>query len=123
MVEHEGILSLPGVLIHVGKSMSLDIFIGNFSIRFNEVLGQSHITLGRNVKNVEPIKHNDLVSGLIQEKLKVIWLAVKLDGQRFCPRLEELGSRLIRVVENIWISKGWSQCKMGSSWSCHVDLA
>jgi hypothetical protein len=123
MVEHEGLLSLSGVLIHVGESMSLDIFIGNFSIRFNEVLGQSHISTKRYTENVEPIKHTGLVPGLIQEKLKVIWLAVKLDGQRICPRLEELGSRLIRVVENIRVSKGWSQCKMGNSWSCHVDLA
>ena len=123
MVEHEGILSLPGVLIHVDKSMSLDILIGNFTIGFNEILGCCHISTNRDTKNVEPVKHNGLVPGLIQEELKFIWLAVKLDGQRICPRLEELGSRLIRVVENIWISKGWSQCKMGSCWSCHVDLA
>jgi hypothetical protein len=58
---------------------------------------------------------------LIQEELKVVWLAVKLDGKSFCSSLEELCSRLIRVVEDIRISKGRSQCKMGSCWSCHGD--
>jgi hypothetical protein len=38
MIHHEGILSFSGVLIHVGEGMSFDIFIGNFSIGFNEVL-------------------------------------------------------------------------------------
>ena len=42
MVEHEGILSLPGVLMHVlVESMSFDITIGNFPIRFNEILGHA----------------------------------------------------------------------------------
>jgi hypothetical protein len=56
---------------------------------------------------------------LIQEELEVFWLAVKLDGQRLSTRLEELGSSLLRVVEDIRVSKGWSQCKMGSWLSSH----
>ena len=55
---------------------------------------------------------------MIKEELKIVWLAVKLDGQSLSSRLEELGSSLLRVVEDIRISKGWSQCKMGG-WSSH----
>jgi hypothetical protein len=58
---------------------------------------------------------------LIQEELKIVWLAIKLDGQCLCASFEELCSRLIRVVENIRVSKGWSQCKMRSL-SSHGDL-
>jgi hypothetical protein len=45
MVEHEGILSLPEILIHLGKSMITNSFIGDFPIRFNEILGQINIPL------------------------------------------------------------------------------
>ena len=77
--------------------------------------------LGLECTNVEPVKDNGSVPGLIQEELKVVWLAVKLDRQSLCASFEELSSRLVRVVENIRISKGWSQCKMRCL-SSHGDL-
>jgi hypothetical protein len=39
MIHHEGILSLAGVLMHVGEGMVADFLIRNLTIRFNEVLG------------------------------------------------------------------------------------
>jgi hypothetical protein len=39
MIHHEGILSLPGVLMHVAEGMVADILIRNLTIRLNEVLG------------------------------------------------------------------------------------
>ena len=74
-----------------------------------------------NAQDVEPVKDNGSVPGLIQEELKVVWLAVKLDRQSLCASFEELSSRLVRVVENIRISKGWSQCKVRCL-SSHDDL-
>ena len=107
--------------MHVGEGKVADILIRNLTIRLNEVLGLSYITLNRNAQDVEPVKDNRPVPGLIQEKLKIVWLAVKLDGQSHCARLEELCSRLIRVVEDIRISKGWRQCIVRCL-SSHGDL-
>jgi hypothetical protein len=39
MIHHEGILSLAGVLVHVGEGMVADILIRNLTIGFNKVLG------------------------------------------------------------------------------------
>jgi hypothetical protein len=77
--------------------------------------------LAWNAQDVKPIKDNGPISGLIQKELKIVWLAVKLDRQSLCASFEELSSRLVRVVEDIRISKGWSQYKV-SCLSSHDDL-
>ena len=81
MVHHERILSLSGIFMHVGEGMVADIFIRNFSIRFNEVLGCSHISSNRDAEDVGPVIDNGLVMGLIKKELKVLWRTIKLDGQ------------------------------------------
>jgi hypothetical protein len=73
MVHHEGILSLSKVFMHISEGMVPDISVRNFSIRFNEVLGSSHISTKRDAKNVEPaVIDNELVAGLIKKDLKVL---------------------------------------------------
>jgi hypothetical protein len=121
MVHHEGILSLSRVFMHVGEGMVPDISIRNFTIRFNEVLGRCHISTSRDAKNVEPVKDNGLVTGLIKNELKVLWRTVKLDGQWFNGRLEELSCCRLRKVEDVRVGKGWSQCK-GDCLSRHDEV-
>jgi hypothetical protein len=121
MVHHEGILSLSRVFMHVGEGMVPDISIRNFTTRFNEVLGRSHtISTKRDAKNVEPVIDNGLVAGLIKKELKVLWRTVKLDGQWFNGRLEELGCCRLRKVEDVRVGKSWSQCK-GDCLSLHDE--
>jgi hypothetical protein len=112
MVHHERILSLSRVFMHVDEGMVPDISIRNFTIRFNEVLGSCLISTKRNAKNVEPVIDNGLVAGLIKKELEVLWRTVKLDGQWFNGRLEELGCCRLRKVENVRVGKGWSQSKV-----------
>jgi hypothetical protein len=121
MVHHEGILSLSRVFMYVGEGMVPDISIRSLTIRFNEVLGRCHISTKRDAKNVEPVIDNGLVACLIKKELKVLWRTVKLDGQWFNGRLEELGCCRLRKVEGVRFGKGWSQCK-GDCLSRHDEV-
>lgn len=59
----------------LGEGMDTDILIRNLTIGFNEALG--YITVTSTAQVVEPIKDNNgPVPGLlVQEELKIIWLA------------------------------------------------
>jgi hypothetical protein len=91
--------------------VALDVFVAEFAVRLNQILGHLFVSVLGNKKEGQPIVDCRSVSKLAKEQRQVLRAAIKFDWQLLRRRLEEIRVRWVVEVQDLSVGERRCKCK------------